>query len=70
MTKAMKELCVVLLLGAGILVLMWGLLHQINTAYAGRPPVYKSDIKWGSVWTGAGMIVASTALVFFVRPTK
>jgi len=69
MTKAMKELCVVLLLSAGVLVLMWGLLHQINTAYVGRP-VYKSDIKWSSVWTGAGIIVASVAMAVFVKPTK
>ena len=70
MTKAMKELCIVLLLGAGVLVLMWGLLHQVNTAFAGRPPVYKSDIKWGSVWTGAGIIATGVALAIFVKPRK
>ena len=70
MTKAMKELCVVLLLGAGILVLLWGLLHQVNTAPAGRPPEYISDIKWSSVWTGAGIIATSAALAVFVKPRK
>jgi hypothetical protein len=66
----MKELCIVLLLGAGVLVLIWGLLHQINTAYAGRPPVYARDVKWGAVWTGTGIIVASAALAIFVKPKK
>ena len=70
MTKAMKELGVVMLLGAGVLALMWGLMHQVNTAYAGRPPVYVSDIVWNVVWMGVGMIVASVALAIFVKPAK
>jgi len=70
MTKAMKELCVVILLGAGVLVLMWGLMNQVNTAQINRPPVYVSSIVWKAVWVGAGVIVASVALAVFVKPTK
>jgi Na+/H+ antiporter NhaC len=70
MTKALKELCVVILLGAGILFLMWGLLNQVNTAAASRPPVLVSRIAWNAVWTGASIIVASIALAVFVKPAK
>jgi len=70
MTKAMKELCVVILLGAGALLLIWGLLHQVNTSYAGRPPVYVREVKWGVVWIGAITVAASAALAYFVKPSK
>ncbi|MCL2706967.1 MAG: hypothetical protein FWE97_02205 [Dehalococcoidia bacterium] len=70
MTKAMKELCIVMLGGAGVLALLWGLLNQINLAYAGRPPEYVSDIAWDVVWVGVGLIAASVALAIFVKPTR
>ena len=70
MTKVLKELCVVILLGAGTLFLMWGLMNQVNMAPINRPPVYVSRIMWDAVWMGTGIIVASVALAIFVKPTK
>ena len=70
MTKAVKELIIVFLAGAGVLTLMWGLTYQINTSPIPGHEVLVSRIMWSAVWAGAGLIAVSAALGFILKPAK
>ena len=68
MTKAAKELIIVLMVGAGALYILWG-------ATATRPPVggignpiHFTD--WTAVGIGAGLIAIATLLGLLVKPKK
>jgi hypothetical protein len=70
MTKALKELTVILLIGAGLLTLLWGLMHQIDTAIVPGQTRLVGKIVWSAVYSGAGLIVVGAALQVFLRPAK
>ena len=70
MSKALKEVLIVFLVGAGILTLLWGLLHQINTSIVPGQTALVSKIVWSAVYSGAGLIVVGAALQVFLKPAK
>jgi uncharacterized membrane protein YidH (DUF202 family) len=70
MTKAVKELIVVFVVGAGVLTLLWGLLHQINTSIIPGQSNLISRIMWSAVWSGVGLIVAGAAVGLLLKPTR
>ena len=70
MTKAVKEMLVVFLVGAGTLTLLWGFLHQVNASIVPGQIKLVSCIMWSAVGAGAGLIVAGAALGFILKPAK
>lgn len=70
MTKAVKELCIVFLVGVGVLTLMWGLFHQVNTSSVPGQEILASRVMWSAVGIGAGLVVIGAALGLFLKPAK
>ena len=70
MSRALKELIIVFLVGAGALTLLWGLLYQKNTSFIPGQTVLVSKIMWSAVWSGCGLIVLGALLGFFLKPAK
>ncbi len=70
MTKAVKELLIVFLVGAGTLTLLWGFLHQVNVSVIPGQITLVSRIMWSAVGVGAGLIVVGAALGLFLKPAK
>ncbi|RJO60439.1 MAG: hypothetical protein C4542_09080 [Dehalococcoidia bacterium] len=70
MTKALKELIIVFLVGAGTLTLLWGFLYQKNTSIVPGQVTTVSQIMWSAVGAGAGLIVVGALLGFFLKPAK
>ena len=70
MTKAVKELLIVFLVGAGTLTLLWGFLHQVNVSVIPGQITLVSRIMWSVVGAGAGLIVVGAALGLFLKPAK
>jgi uncharacterized membrane protein YidH (DUF202 family) len=70
MTKAVKELIVVFLVGAGVLTILWGLLHQVNTSLIPGQVTLVNHRMWIAIWVGAGLVVAGAALTVFLKPAK
>ena len=70
MTKAVKELLIVFLVGAGTLTLMWGLLHQVNPSLITGQAKVVTHIMWSAVGAGAGLIVLGALLGLFLKPAK
>ena len=70
MTKGVKELLIVFLVGAGVLTLLWGFLHQVNASAVSGQITMVSRIMWSAVGVGAGLIVVGAALGLFLKPAK
>lgn len=70
MTKAVKELIIVFLAGAGALAILWGLLHQVNTSMIPGQVMLVSRKMWSAVYLGGAMIVIGAALSFLLKPAK
>jgi uncharacterized membrane protein YidH (DUF202 family) len=70
MTKAVKELLIVFLIGAGALTLLWGFLHQVNASFIAGQITLVRRIMWSAVGAGAGLIVVGVALGLFLKPAK
>ncbi len=70
MTKAVKELIVVFVIGTGALVLLWGLMHQVNTSFVPGQTTLVRKIMWNAVYSGAGLIVVGAALQALLKPAK
>ena len=70
MTKALKELIIVFLVGAGTLTLLWGLMYQKSVLFSATQVTLVRQTMWSAVGAGAGMIVIAALLGFFVRPAK
>jgi hypothetical protein len=70
MTKALKELFVVFLIGAGMLTLLWGLTHQINTSIIPGQATLVHKIAWNAVYSGAGLVVVGAALQMVLKPAR
>jgi hypothetical protein len=70
MTKAVKELLIVFLVGAGALTLLWGFLHQVNASAVPGQITLVGRTVWSAVGAGAGLIVVAAALGFFLKPAK
>ena len=70
MTKAVKELIIVFLVGAGALTVLWGLLHQVNTSMIPGQVTLVGRTMWSAVGTGAALIVLGGALSFLLKPAK
>ncbi len=70
MTKAIKELIVVFLIGAGALTLLWGLMHQVNTSIIPGQTMLVHKYVWSAIYAGAGLVVVGAALQFVLRPAK
>jgi len=70
MTKAVKELLMVFLFGAGALTLLWGFLYQKNISPTSGQVTLVSHIMWNAVGVGGGLIVVGAVLGFFLKPAK
>jgi len=70
MSKALKEVLIVFLVGAGVLTLLWGFLHQKNTSIVPGQVTAVSQIMWSAVGAGAGLIAVGAALGLFLKPAK
>ena len=70
MTKAVKELLIVFLVGAGALTLLWGFLHQVNASAIPGQITLVNRIMWSAVWSGAGLIVVGVVLGLLLKPAK
>ena len=70
MTKAVKELIIVFLVGSGSLTVLWGLLHQVNTSMIPGQVILVKRTMWSAVGAGAAMIVIGGALSFVLKPAK
>ncbi len=70
MTKAVKELIIVFLVGAGALTVLWGLLHQVNTSMIPGQVILAKRTMWSAVGAGAALIVIGGALSFVLKPAK
>ena len=70
MTKAVKELIIVFLVGAGALTVLWGLLHQVNTSMIPGQLTLVSRKMWSAVGLGAALIGIGAALSFLLKPSK
>jgi hypothetical protein len=70
MTRAIKELIVVFVFGAGALTLLWGLMHQVNTSIIPGQQVLVHKWMWNAIYAGAGLIVVGAAVQVFLRPAK
>jgi len=70
MTKAVKELLIVFLVGAGALTLLWGFLYQKNISPISGQVTLVSRIMWNAVGAGGGLIVVGAALGLFLKPAK
>jgi uncharacterized membrane protein YidH (DUF202 family) len=70
MTKAIKELMIVFLVGAGMLTILWGLLYQKNTSLIPGQLTLVRQTMWSAVGSGAGLVVIGAALGFLLKPAK
>ena len=70
MTKAVKELIIVFLVGAGALTVLWGLLHQVNTSMIPGQVTLVGRKMMSAVYLGGSMIVIGAALSFLLKPAK
>ncbi len=70
MTKAVKELMIVYLVGAGVLTVLWGLLHQVNTSMIPNQVTLVGRAMWSAVGAGAGLIAVGAVLSFLIKPAK
>ena len=68
MTKAAKELIVVLLVGAGALYILWGMTATRPPVGGIGSPIHFTD--WTATGIGAGLIVLAALLGFVVKPKK
>ena len=68
MTRASKELLIVLLVGAGVLLLLWGATATREPLGGIGNPI--SDPNWTIIGTGLGAIAVSVILGFLVRTKK
>ncbi len=68
MTKAAKELIVVLLLGAGALYILWGTTATKPPIGGIGNPIHFTD--WTAVGIGAGLVVVAALLGLLVKPKK
>jgi len=65
MTKAFKELVVVLLAGAGIMFTIWG---AFATGLDGIRVI--SQPEWPAIFTGIGLLLAAAALALLVKTKR
>jgi len=70
MTKAVKELLIVFLVGAGTLMLLWGFMYQKSVIVSAIQTTLVRQTMWSAVGAGAGLIVVGAALGFFLKPAK
>ncbi len=68
MTKQLKELIAVLLVGAGALYILWGATFT-RLQYGTYGPAIREP-RWTSIGIGIGMIVVAALLVVLVKPKK
>ena len=67
-TKAAKELIVVLLTGAGALYVLWGIVATRVVAGGMGQTVRATD--WKAIGIGLGMVAVAALLGFLVKPKK
>ena len=70
MTKAVKELIIVFLVGAGMLTLLWGFMYQKSVMVSAIQTTLVRQTMWSAVGVGAGLIVVGVALGLFLKPAK
>jgi len=70
MTKALKELLIVFLVGAGTLTLLWGFMYQKSVIVSSIQTTLVRQTMWSAVGAGAGLIVVGAALGLFLKPAK
>ena len=70
MTKALKELLIVFLVGAGTLTLLWGFMYQKSVMVSAIQTTLVRQTMWSAVGVGAGLIVVGVALGLFLKPAK
>ena len=70
MTKAVKELIIVFLVGAGMLTLLWGFMYQKSVIVSSIQTTLVRQTMWSAVGAGAGLIVVGVALGLFLKPAK
>jgi len=68
MTKQLKELIAVLLVGVGALYILWGATYT-RLQYGTYGPVIREP-NWTSIGIGIGAIVVATLLVLLVKTKK
>ncbi len=68
MTKAAKEIIVVLMLGAGALYTLWGATHTRQQIGVVGPPIHDPD--WTAIGIGLGLVAVAALLTFLVKPKK
>ncbi|MCL2141214.1 MAG: hypothetical protein FWH42_06125 [Dehalococcoidia bacterium] len=69
-SKGMKELCVVLLIGAGLLTIIWGLSHQVDVSPFPSNPDMVHEIAWVPVFVGGALVIISVAIALFMPSKK
>jgi len=70
MTKAVKELIIVFLVGAGMLTLLWGFMYQKSVMVSAIQTTLVRQTNRSAVGAGAGLIVVGVALELFLKPAK
>jgi hypothetical protein len=70
MTKAVKELIIVFLVGAGMLSLLWGFMYQKSVMVSAVQTTLVRQTMWSAVGAGAGLIVVGATLGLFLKPAK
>jgi len=68
MTKQIKELIAVLLVGAGALYILWGATYTRQLIAGFGPTIHDPD--WTAVGIGAGAIVLAVLITVLVKPKK
>lgn len=68
MTKQLKELITVLLVGAGALYILYGATHTKQLIAGYGTPVKDTD--WTAIGIGLGAVVLAVLITFLVKPKK
>jgi len=68
MTKAAKELIIILMVGAGALYVLWGATATREPLGGIGAPIREAD--WTAIGIGLGLFVLAALLGFFVKPRK
>jgi hypothetical protein len=68
MTRAAKELVIVLMVGAGALYVLWGATATREPLGGIGAPIREAD--WTAIGIGLGLILLATLLGFLVKPKK
>jgi hypothetical protein len=68
MTKALKELVIVLVSGAGALYVLWGATFMQQPIGDIGPSFHQPD--WTAIGIGLGLIAVAVLMGFFVKPKK